>query len=222
METYDPSPPKREDSARPTKHGQGRNYEQRYGTESHSPPPVPYPIPHQYTFCGPYYLPPFYPIPPIRKGPPMHEVDQRLPTVPFKQRPLALKLTIGLLIVGIGLCLGFITLRYHYLQYGGIITIIMGLFAIISIFGIISIIFLIVPKKVGWYFAMITASLALTGLGIGTLIAIFTIFALMWPSNRYYFHTGEYPPYSGLSQSSYSTPPYPVDHLPRKIRRERF
>jgi hypothetical protein len=61
-------------------------------------------------------------------------------------------------------------------------------------------------------------------LGIGTLIAIFTIFALMWPSTRYYFHTGQYPPqgpatsYPPYAQySSYTLLQYKFQSPPRKV-----
>lgn len=163
------------------------------------PPAQSQPIPQ-----GPYYMPPYYPMYWPKPGPPMDVVDQRLPQVSVSRRPLALKFAIVLLIIGITLCIVFLILRLNYWRYSPIFSIFLSLFSIITILGIISIIFLLIPKKVGWYFAFITAVIALSGLGIGTLIAIFTIFALMWPSTRYYFHTGQYPPQSPTT----SYPPY--------------
>jgi len=55
---------------------------------------------------SPYYMPPYYPIPPRTKGPPMYEVDRSLPNVPFKLRPRAYKIAIVLIIIGVILCLG--------------------------------------------------------------------------------------------------------------------
>jgi hypothetical protein len=147
----------------------------------------------------------------------MDEVDSRLPSVAFRHRPLALKFTITLLIIGVAMCLGFIIFFYPSDGAGFLMFLFVYLFLIISVLGTLSIIFLLIPKKVGWYFAMVTAFLALPGLGIGTLIGIFTIFALMWPSNRYYFHTGLYPPQTAMAQSP--IPPYPVDHVPHELRR---
>ena len=148
----------------------------------------------------------------------MHEVDSLLPTVPFKQRPLALKFAIALLFIGVILCLGFVFLTFRSMEYSPILWIFNPLFITISILGIISIIFLFIPKKVGWYFGMITAFLALPGLIIGTFFGIFTIFALMWPSNRYYFHTGQYPPMRGMMPDYNSPLPFPVDHIPNRIQ----
>ncbi len=80
-----------------------------YGTEPQSRP-----IPRQITsgqgqlpihqMNAPYYMPPYYPIPPLGKGPTTTIVDQRLPMVPFKFRPRALKITIVLIILGVTLC----------------------------------------------------------------------------------------------------------------------
>lgn len=210
MAAYDPSPPKPEKDTRPRFRGYNPS----------QVPHRPYPTPQPYTFRGPYYQPPFYPTPPLNRvrGLPMHEVDNLLPTVPFKQRPLALKFAIALLFIGVMLCLGFVFLTFRSMGYSPLLWIFNPLFITISILGIISIIFLFIPKKLGWYFGMVTAVLALPGLGIGTLIGICTIFALMWPSNRYYFHTGQYPPLQGMVQDYNSPIPYPMDHVPNKIR----
>ena len=127
--------------------------------------------------------------------PPMEIVDNLLPQVPFNQRPNAYKVAIILICIGVGLCLIFSILLSINLYITLFTLIFIPLFIIIGILGICSVILLSIPKKIGWHVAVITGVLGLSGLGLGTLIAIFTLVALLWPSVRYYFHTGYYPPY---------------------------
>jgi hypothetical protein len=142
-----------------------------------------------------YYMPPYYPIPTRVRGPPIKKVDRLMASVPFSQRPLALTIAIGLLIVGVVICLGFLMFVFNRSSwfYSTMTTIVTISFLFISILGIISMVLLLIPKKLGWYFAVITGIVALP-LFPGTFIGIFTIVALMWPSVRFYFHTGQYPP----------------------------
>ncbi len=168
---------------------------------------------------APYYMPPYYPIPTNITGPSMNEVDRLLPTVQLRNRPLALKIAIVFLIIGVVICLGFLMFVFNSSDWNWspIATIIFILMLLISILGIISMVLLRIPKKIGWYFAMITTIIALP-LFPGTFIAIFTLFALMRPSVRYYFHTGQYPPQDAMTMTSaahnyppqYSPEPYPT------------
>jgi MFS family permease len=157
---------------------------------------------------APYYLPPYYPTPTLSHGPPMHVLDQQLNKVPFKFRPRAYKIALCLLIIGVVICLGWVGLMLTSTYYFGIISIIFILFLAIGSLGIVSIILLLIPKKIGWYFAFITSCLALAGLGIGTIIGMYLMVCLMWPSVRYYFHSGQYPPLAPISTlSGFQGPP---------------
>jgi hypothetical protein len=166
---------------------------------------------------APYYMPPYYPIPSIAKGPPMGLVDQQLPGVPFKLRPMAMKIAIGILIIGVVFCIFGSLITLTGARYNFLIQTVFIYFVSLTILGIISITLLIIPKKLGWYLAFITGIAALPGFGIGTLIAIFLIISLFWPSIRYYFHTGQYPPNlpsSMIGPAPYGMQPYPTDHIP--------
>jgi len=196
---------------------------------SPTPPPQqtpmqdPYPMPEQPSARAraPYYMPPYYPIPPRTKGPPMYEVDRSLPNVPFKLRPRAYKIAIVLIIIGVILCLGAALFLFSFTLYFFISYLFFVLFIIIGMLGIISIILLLIPKKIGWYIAFITGIIALSGLGIGTIIGSLVINALLWPSIRYYFHTGHYPPlpmpYHSL-QAQPQTQPFPTPGAHPNIR----
>lgn len=151
------------------------------------------------------------------RKPSAHEVDRLLPSVPFSKRPRAYKFTIALIFLGVGLSLGFVVLALRLGAVALIITIIIGLFILIGFLGIVSIILLLIPKKIGWHFAMVTAILALLGLGLGTIIGLFTIITLLWPSTRYYFRTGEFPRKTHIKQHPY--PQYPMMHLPFQERK---
>ena len=191
---------------------------------TYDPTAPPYPGPRVRTKLkppkAPYYMPPYYPIPMVTRKPTTYEVDRSLPSVRFMQRPRALKIAIVLLIIGVTLCsmvMVFLAPRWTFYL---IVTIIAFYFISIIILGTISIILLMIPKKAGWYFAFITGVLALGGFGLGTLIGIFTLFALIWPSVRYYFHTGQYPPMAIQSEFA-SRSPYPTSYEPPRLHSDR-
>jgi hypothetical protein len=170
---------------------------------------------------APYYMPPYYPIPPLTKGLPMGMVDAQLPLVRFKSRPRSLKIAIGMLILGVVFCIFGALLIMPGTGYNFLIQTAFIYFISLAVLGIISIIFLIIPKKIGWYLAFITGIAALPGFGIGTLIAIFLIIALLWPSIRYYFHTGQYPPNLPSTMTGpapYGVQPYPMGHIPTSFK----
>ncbi|WP_455391737.1 hypothetical protein [[Eubacterium] cellulosolvens] len=183
-------------------------------------PPMPEP---------PYDIPPFPPpgYPPPSYSPvygpklPAYVADKLMPTIPFYYRPLALKAAIALIIAGVVLCLGFVLLILPSVAYSSFSIMFVSLFLIIGILGVISIVLLMIPKRVGWYFGMVTAIMGLLGLGPGTLISIFVIIALLWPSTLYYFRTGQPLP-APLFQYPYPEypppypPPYPFPYPPQQ------
>jgi hypothetical protein len=175
--------------------------------ENYHPPPVPSDqfrnIPKHYDY----------------DKPPAEVVDRLLPMVQFSKRPLAYKIVIGFLFLGVGLCLGFVVFFVRIGASSVAISLILGLFILIGFLGIISIILLFIPKRIGWHLALTTAILALLGLGIGTLIGIFTIVGLMWPTTRYYFRTGEFPKKRHIDQDNYPYPQYPMMHEPFQQRK---
>ena len=141
----------------------------------------------------PPYPMPYYPMPQMMQRVPSYMADQMLPMVPFTMRPKALLSAMIFLALGGGLSLifGIILLFDSY----WLISLLLGLlFTAIGIMAIISIILLVIPKRIGWYIAMVTSCLGLLGLGPGTLVAIGAIISLLWPSTRFYFNTGMYPP----------------------------
>jgi len=158
---------------------------------AHAPPySSPYPMPH-------HPPPDYYPPPPyimqsyLPPALPANIVDEMMPRVPFYYRPMALKLAIVLIILGVIFCMGFVGLILPGFFYSIIILILVILFFSIGLLGIISIILLMIPKRIGWYLALITACIGIIGLGPGTIISIFTIIALFWPSTQYFFRTGQ-------------------------------
>jgi hypothetical protein len=170
---------------------------------------------------APYYMPPFYPIPPIAKGPPMSVVDNQLPLVPFKNRPRAMKIAIALLVTGVIFCIFGSLLTLPGAGYNFLVQTAFIYFMSLTVLGIISITLLLIPRKIGWHLAFITGIAALPGFGIGTLIAIFLIITLLWPSIRYYFHTGQYPPNlptGMMGPVPYGVQPYPTGHIPTSFR----
>ena len=158
-----------------------------------TPPPPSMPDYRGGPMPGPYYMPPYYPLPPLADKPPMAEVDRLLPTVPFMKRPRAYKAAIWFLTSGIIIVLIFLFFTLRFFYFTPLFQITLSLFIIIALLGFLSIFFLIIPKKIGWYFALITSILGLAGLPFGTPLAMLAIVSLMWPSTRYYFHTGQYP-----------------------------
>jgi hypothetical protein len=160
---------------------------------------------HLYSYppMSPNYPPPF--VPPYEL--PSDKIDELLPTVPFTYRPAAYKAAIGLIIAGIVLCLLMSIFMIYYGIYSIFSYIILTLFLTIIILGIISIILLLIPKRIGWYIALLTAIFGLIGFGIGTLIAIFAIVALFWPSTRFYFKTGQV--WQTMPMMPYPYPPPP-------------
>ncbi len=170
-----------------------------------APPPTPYPMPSS---PPPYQTPPYS----LPRSLPGYVVDKLMPQVPFYYRPLALKIAIGLIIAGTVLCLGFVMLLSIGPFYSTLQLLIFSFFLIIGVLGIISIILLMIPKRIGWYIAIVTAILGLFGLGPGTLISIFALIALNWPSTLYFFRTGQ-PMLQQMFPYSYpypySYPPYP-------------
>jgi hypothetical protein len=193
------------------------------------PPQSSIPRPTGGSMPGPYYMPPYYPLPQLTDKPPMDEVDRLLPTVRFMQRPRAYKFAIGFLITGITFIIIYLYLDFSSLISSLFPTIIIPLFLIIVILGFLSIIFLIIPKKIGWYFAFITSVMGLAGLPFGTPVAMLAIVALLWPSTRYYFHTGQYPSsmHYGQGPNGPNPPyppylynsPYPMHHIPSSLRK---
>ena len=122
---------------------------------------------------------------------PGYVADQMMPQVPFTQRPKALFAAMVFLALGGGLSLIFgiflVIDAWFIIFFFGI------LFIAIGVMAIISIILLVIPKRIGWYVAMVTSCLGLIGFGIGTLVAIGAIVSLLWPSTRFYFNTGMHP-----------------------------
>jgi hypothetical protein len=182
------------------------------------PPPSPapyYPYPPPMPFHKPYFIPYHVASPQIIHGMPMEEVDKLLPTVPFGYRPLAMKITMGLVVALDLLCIAYIWFMVSQIQTNDPSFVFFNtLFLMIAMFGVSALFLLIVPKKAGWYFALSTAIMALPIFSIGSLIsgfnirlypslfitiaaliiAILIIITLFIPMTRFYFHTGQYPP----------------------------
>ena len=179
------------------------------------PPPTPYPMPYP----TPNYPPNYYPaqsyLPPRL---PTEQVDKLMPTVPLFYRPMALKAAIWLIIAGSVLCWIFVVISLIISIYSIFGLIVFGIFLTVGIFGIISVILLMIPKRIGWYLGLVTASLGILGIGPGTIIAIFAIVALVWPSTQYFFRTGQpMPMFMGMPpmpppMAPYPPHPYPTDH----------
>jgi hypothetical protein len=112
-----------------------------------------------------------------------------------------------LLIAGVVLCLIFCIFIIPFGFYSVITFVMATLFITIAILGIISIILLLIPRRLGWYMAVITAIFGLVGFGIGSLIAIFAIISLFWPSTRFYFKTGQVLPPMPMMPYPYYPPP---------------
>ena len=164
----------------------------------HRPPPQT----SYYPPINPYYQNPYYS--PYEL--PSDVVNKILPTVPFAYRPLPYKIAIGLIIAGVILCLIFTTISFS-IGFFLFSILIVTIFITIAILGIISIILLLIPKRIGWYLGLLTAFFGLIGFGIGTLMAIFTIVALFWPSTRFYFKTGKV--WQTMPMMPYPYPPPP-------------
>jgi len=156
-----------------------------------------------YPPMAPFYQTPYYPAYEL----PSDMVNKVLPTVPFSYRPLPYKIAIGLLIAGVVLCLLFSFVVFSTTMFYFFTFIFVTLFMTIAILGIISIVLLLIPRRIGWYMGLITAFFGLIGLGLGTLIAIFTVVALLWPSTRLYFKTGQV--WQTIPMMPYPYPPPP-------------
>jgi hypothetical protein len=143
-------------------------------------------------------------------------VDKLMPTVPFYYRPLALKVAIVLIIVGLVFCWGFAFLMLPGFYISIFLAIIGTYFLTVGILGIISIVLLMFPKRAGWYLALITACMGLAGLGPGTIISIFVIVALFMPTTLYFFKTGQpMPPPMPMAPYPYPYQPYPYPPYPQ-------
>ncbi len=197
------------------------------------PPPGLYPPP--LPFHIPYFIPPHLAIPYNIMGPPMEVVDSLLPRLRFSERPDAYKLIIISMLFLFIIGLGFNTYSLanwttdYYLRL-----IFITLVLLIIMFCVASILLLLIPKKVGWYFAFITTLLVMPifslliligqfiipliptiiWLVIGLGVDVFIIITLMWPSVRFYFHTGRYQSTSHIPSAPPPTPPTPPPPAP--------
>lgn len=184
-----------------------KNNSLKPSAKKHGPPPPPPGYPQMHPFY-PYPMQPMYELP-------SEVVNKILPTVPFSYRPLPYKIAIGLLIAGITLCLLFVLVTLPIGFYSLFSLIFNTIFITVAVLGIISVILLIIPIRFGWYLGLITAFLGLSGLGIGTLISIFTIISLLWPTTRFYFKTGQVPPPMMMMPYPYPPPPDYPGHTPK-------
>lgn len=190
------------------------------------PPPMPYPP--QMPIRVPYFIPPHLASLNIIIGPPMDIVDNKMPKLPFNNRPLAYQLTFFLVLV-----MTFLTITWNIYAmvfwntwyYGKLFM--LTLVLMINMFGFTAILLLWIPKKVGWYFSLTTCIMVFPIFVFLTLASSFesslnpviylilvificTILVLITlniPTNRFYFHTGE------LS----SKPPMPMPIFPQPI-----
>ena len=185
----------------------------------HHQPPMPYPppMPIRVPYFIPQHLATFEKI----IGAPMEIVDKKMPKLPFKNRPWAYKSTFILVLI---MTILTITWNVYALIFWDIPyyarLFMLTLVLMINMYGFVSILLLWIPKKVGWYFSLITCIMIFPIFSFLTLASSFEysmwkVIYLIWaiiicailiiitlniPSNRFYFHTGEAP----------SKPPIPM------------
>jgi hypothetical protein len=175
------------------------NYGKQRFDPKHGPMPQPSYYPPPYPYYPPMYFQPY--------ELPSETVNELLPKVPFTYRPSSYKTAIGLIIAGVVLCVIASIFWINIGIYSVFPLVIITLFMTIVILGIISVILLLIPKRLGWYLGVLTAVFGLVGFGIGTLIAIFALVALFSYPTRFYFKTGQVMPTMPMMPYPYYPPP---------------